>query len=122
MFRKTIMSAVLVALAAFPFSTLTAANVDAAANVAANAAVTNAVVANAVAANDDDDDMLRRWAVITGMNLSCPTTADRDHNAAHDERAASFANPLGNIMLEYYLPNDHFSVVGGYNAEVLQWF
>ena len=115
-------------LAACPFSTLTAANVDAAANVAANAAVKNAAVTNAavtnavaanvavtnaVAANDDDDDMLRRWAVITGMNLSCPTTADRDHNAAHDERAASFANPLGNIMLEYYLPNDHFSVVGG---------
>lgn len=122
MFRKTIISAVLVALAAFPFSTLTAANVDAAANVAANAAVTNAAVTNAVAANDDDDDMPRRCAVITGMNLSCPTTADRDHNAAHDERAASFANPLGNIMLEYYLPNDHFSVVGGYNAEVLQWF
>ena len=89
------MSVFLAALAAFPFSTLTAAN---------------------------DDDMPRRWAVITGMNLSCPTTADRDHNAAHDERAASFANPLGNIMLEYYLPNDHFSVVGGYNAETLQWF
>lgn len=120
MFRKTIISAVLAALAAFPFSTLTAANVNAAANVTANATVTNAVAANA--ANDDDDDVPRRWAVITGMNLSCPTTANIDHNAAHDERAASFANPLGNIMLEYYLPNDHFSVVGGYNAETLQWF
>lgn len=120
MFRKTIISAVLAALAAFPFSTLTAANVNAAANVTANATVTNAVAANAT--NDDDDDVPRRWAVITGMNLSCPTTANRDHNAAHDERAASFANPLGNIMLEYYLPNDHFSVVGGYNAETLQWF
>ena len=86
-FRKTIMSAVLAALSAFPFSTLTAANVDAAANVAATANVA------ANAANDDDDDMPRRWAVITGMNLSCPTTADRDHNAAHDERSASFANP-----------------------------
>lgn len=120
MFRKTIISAVLAALAAFPFSTLTAANVNAAANVTANATVTNAVAANAT--NDDDEDVPRRWAVIAGMNLSCPTTADRDHNAAHDERAASFANPLGNIMLEYYLPNDHFSVVGGYNAESLQWF
>ncbi len=120
MFRKTIISAVLAALAAFPFSTLTAANVNAAANVTANATVTNAVAANAT--NDDDDDVPRRWAVITGMNLSCPTTANIDHNAAHDERAASFANPLGNIMLEYYLPNDHFSVVGGYNAESLQWF
>ncbi len=120
MFRKTIISAVLAALAAFPFSTLTAANVNAAANVTANATVTNAVAANAT--NDDDDDVPRRWAVITGMNLSYPTTANIDHNAAHDERAASFANPLGNIMLEYYLPNDHFSVVGGYNAETLQWF
>ena len=120
MFRKTIISAVLAALAAFPFSTLTAANVNAAANVTANATVTNAVAANAT--NDDDDDVPRRWAVIAGMNLSCPTTANIDHNAAHDERAASFANPLGNIMLEYYLPNDHFSVVGGYNAETLQWF
>lgn len=120
MFRKTIISAVLAALAAFPFSTLTAANVNAAANVTANATVTNAVAANAT--NDDDDDVPRRWAVIAGMNLSCPTTANIDHNAAHDERAASFANPLGNIMLEYYLPNDHFSAVGGYNAETLQWF
>lgn len=120
MFRKTIISAVLAALAAFPFSTLTAANVNAAANVTANATVTNAVAANAT--NDDDDDVPRRCAVIAGMNLSCPTTANIDHNAAHDERAASFANPLGNIMLEYYLPNDHFSVVGGYNAETLQWF
>lgn len=120
MFRKTIISAVLAALAAFPFSTLTAANVNAAANVTANATVTNAVAANAT--NDDDDDVPRRWAVIAGMNLSCPTTANIDHNAAHDERAASFANPLDNIMLEYYLPNDHFSVVGGYNAETLQWF
>lgn len=119
MFRKTIISAVLAALAAFPFSTLTAANVNAAANVTANATVTNAVAANAT---NDDDDVPRRWAVIAGMNLSCPTTANIDHNAAHDERAASFANPLDNIMLEYYLPNDHFSVVGGYNAETLQWF
>ena len=25
-------------------------------------------------------------------------------------------------MLEYYLSNDHFSLVGGYNAETLEWF
>ncbi|MEE1204535.1 MAG: hypothetical protein UHO69_00470 [Prevotella sp.] len=57
MFRKTIMSAVLVALAAFPFSTLTAANVDAAANVAATANVDATANVAANAANADDDDM-----------------------------------------------------------------
>lgn len=51
------MSAVLVALAAFPFSTLTAANVDAAANVAATANVDATANVAANAANADDDDM-----------------------------------------------------------------
>lgn len=27
-----------------------------------------------MSAANDDDDMARRWAVIAGMNISCPTT------------------------------------------------
>lgn len=73
-------------------------------------------------AANDDDEMSRRWAVITSMNLSCPTTASVKQNEAHNQKAASFGNPLGSIMLEYYLPNSHFSVVGGYNAEALEWY
>lgn len=73
-------------------------------------------------AANDDDETSRRWAVITSMNLSYPTTASTKQNEAHNQKAASFGNPLGSIMLEYYLPNDHFSLVGGYNAEALEWY
>lgn len=73
-------------------------------------------------AANDDDETSRRWAVITSMNLSYPTTASTKQNEAHTQKAASFGNPLGSIMLEYYLPNSHFSVVGGYNAEALEWY
>lgn len=73
-------------------------------------------------AANDDDETSRRWAVITSMNLSYPTTASVKQNEAHTQKAASFGNPLGSIMLEYYLPNGHFSLVGGYNAEALEWY
>lgn len=73
-------------------------------------------------AANDDDETSRRWAVITSMNLSYPTTASVKQNEAHTQKAESFGNPLGSIMLEYYLPNSHFSVVGGYNAEALEWY
>lgn len=73
-------------------------------------------------AANDDDEMSHRWAVITSMNLSYPTTTSVKQNEAHTQKAASFGNPLGSIMLEYYLPNSHFSVVGGYNAEALEWY
>lgn len=73
-------------------------------------------------AANDDDEMSHRWAVITSMNLSYPTTTSVKQNEAHTQKAASFGNPLGSIMLEYYLPNGHFSVVGGYNAEALEWY
>lgn len=74
------------------------------------------------AANDDDDDTSRRWAVIAGMNLSCPTTASHEQSQSYVEKAGAFGSPMGNLMLEYYLSNDHFSLVGGYNAETLEWF
>ncbi|WP_440432424.1 hypothetical protein [Prevotella sp.] len=74
------------------------------------------------AANDDDDDTSRRWAVIAGMNLSCPTTASYEQSQSYVEKAGAFGSPMGNLMLEYYLSNDHFSLVGGYNTETLEWF
>lgn len=74
------------------------------------------------AANDDDDDTSRRWAVIAGMNISSPTTASHEQSQSYVEKAGAFGSPMGNLMLEYYLSNDHFSLVGGYNAETLEWF
>ena len=74
------------------------------------------------AAGNDTDEQQRRWAVIAGMNLSCPTTASVERSPRDAGNIAAFASPQCNVMLEYYLPQQHFSVVGGYNAETIQWF
>ena len=75
-----------------------------------------------MSAANDDDDMARRWAVIAGMNISCPTTASHEQSPTYVEKAGAFGSPMGNVMLEYYLSNVHFSLVGGYNAETIEWF
>lgn len=75
-----------------------------------------------MSAANNDDDMARRWAVIAGMNISCPTTASNEQPQSFTEKAGTFDSPMGNIMLEYYLNNAHFSFVGGYNAETLEWY
>lgn len=74
------------------------------------------------AADNDTDDVSRRWAVIAGMNLSCPTTASVERSPRDAGNIAAFASPQFNVLLEYYLPQQHFSLVGGYNAETVQWF
>lgn len=71
-------------------------------------------------AANDDDDTSRRWAIIAGMNISCPTTASNEQPQSFTEKAGTFGSAMGNIMLEYYLNNAHFSFVGGYNAETLE--
>lgn len=81
-----------------------------------------AVCAATAAADNDTDDVSRRWAVIAGMNLSCPTTASVERSPRDAGNIAAFASPQCNVLLEYYLPQQHFSVVGGYNAETVQWF
>lgn len=73
------------------------------------------------AANDEEPSS-RRWAVIAGMNLSCPTTAVNEQSGQYADKAASFGSAEGNVMVEYYLRNPHFSVVGGYNAETMEWY
>lgn len=75
-----------------------------------------------MSAANDDDDMARRWAVIAGMNISCPTTTSHEQSQTYAEKAVAFSSPMGNVMLEYYLSNVHFSLIGGYNAETLEWF
>ena len=75
-----------------------------------------------VTAGNDTDELQRRWAVIAGMNLSCPTTASVERSPRDAGNIAAFASPQCNVLLEYYLPQQHFSVVGGYNAETVQWF
>lgn len=74
------------------------------------------------AAGNDTDELQRRWAVIAGMNLSCPTTASVERSPRDAGNIAAFASPQCNVLVEYYLPQPHFSVVGGYNAETVQWF
>lgn len=75
-----------------------------------------------LSAANDDESSSRRWAVIAGMNLSCPTTAVNEQSDQYADKAASFGSAEGNVMVEYYLRNPHFSVVGGYNAETMEWF
>lgn len=69
-----------------------------------------------------DDDVSRRWAVIAGMNLSCPTTASVERALCDAGNTTAFGSPQCNVLLEYYLPKQHFSLMGGYNAEALEWY
>ena len=75
-----------------------------------------------LSAANDEEPSSRRWAVIAGMNLSCPTTAVNEQSGQYADKAVSFGSAEGNVMVEYYLRNPHFSVVGGYNAETMEWF
>lgn len=75
-----------------------------------------------LSAANDEEPSSRRWAVIAGMNLSCPTTAVNEQSDQYTDKAASFGSAPGNVMVEYYLRNPHFSVVGGYNAETMEWY
>lgn len=75
-----------------------------------------------LSAANDEEPSSRRWAVIAGMNLSCPTTAVNEQSGQYADKAASFGSAEGNVMVEYYLRNLHFSVVGGYNAETMEWY
>lgn len=75
-----------------------------------------------LSAANDEESSSRRWAVIAGMNLSCPTTAVNEQSGQYADKAASFGSAEGNVMVECYLRNPHFSVVGGYNAETMEWF
>ena len=75
-----------------------------------------------LSAANDEESSSRRWAVIAGMNLSCPTTAVNEQSGQYVDKAASFGSAEGNVMVEYYLRNPHFSVVGGYNAETMEWY
>lgn len=73
-------------------------------------------------AADAADEASRRWAVIAGMSLSGSTTARYDRASSLSEKPSTFGSPMGNVLLEYYIPRTHFSVVGGYNAETLEWY
>lgn len=75
-----------------------------------------------LSAANDEESSSRRWAVIAGMNLSCPMTAVNEQSGQYADKAASFGSAEGNVMVEYYLRNPHFSVVGGYNAETMEWY
>lgn len=83
---------------------------------------TAALAVCAATAFAGDDDVPCRWAVIAGMNLSCPTTASVERSPCDVGNTVAFASPQCNVLVEYNLPQQHFSVVGGYNAETVQWF
>ncbi len=71
---------------------------------------------------NDGDDSPRRWAVIAGMNISCPTVSSHDAPQGISGKVASFSSPETSVMLEYWLANRHFSILGGYNAETVEWY
>lgn len=75
-----------------------------------------------VSAMPDSDETTRRWALIAGMSVSCPTANSHGTLQPAHDKAASFSEATGNVMLEYYLPRQHFSLVGGYNTETLEWY
>lgn len=75
-----------------------------------------------LSAANDEESSSRRWAIIAGMNISCPPTAVNEQSDQYADKAASFGSAEGNVMVEYYLRNPHFSVVGGYNAETMEWY
>ena len=83
-------------------------------------ALTASVVTTRAA--DAADEASRRWAVIAGMSLAGSTTVSYDRASSLSEKPSSFGSPMGNVLLEYYIPRTHFSVVGGYNAETLEWY
>lgn len=78
-----------------------------------------AVTAVSVSATDDTP---RRWALIGGMSISCPTVSNRSASDSRSIKATSFDSPGITVMGEYYLPSDHFSVLGGYMSETLAWY
>lgn len=69
-----------------------------------------------------NDETTRSWALIGGMSTSCPTANSHGIQPPAHDKAASFGEATGNVMLEYYLPRQHFSLVGGYNTETLEWY
>ncbi len=69
-----------------------------------------------------DNETPRRWAVIAGMSISCPTVGSHATPDFYNEKFSSFESPGSTVMAEYYLPSDHFSVVGGYMSETLAWY
>ena len=82
-----------------------------------------AIAATAIPSYADDGyDSTRRWAVVAGMNISSPTVSNHDAPQGTSDKASSFSSPEASVMLEYWLANRHFSIIGGYNAETLEWY
>ena len=77
---------------------------------------------SAVTVRATDDETPRRWAVIGGMSISCPTVGDHAKPDFYTETFSTFDSPGSAVMAEYYLPSDHFSVLGGYMSETLAWY
>ncbi len=69
-----------------------------------------------------DDETPRRWSLIGGMDISCLTAGSHTAPDFRTEKAATFESPGTVVLAEYYLPNDHFSVLGGYMSETLEWY
>lgn len=80
------------------------------------------LVVSAVTVSAADDETPRRWALIGGMSISCPTVGNHNAPDFYNENFSTFESPGATVMAEYYLPSDHFSVLGGYMSETLAWY
>lgn len=68
----------------------------------------------------DGDEVGRRWAFDVRLNPVCATVSTQSSNAAIDERKG-WSGPNFSAHAEYYLPFSHFSLVGGYEDESLDF-
>lgn len=81
-------------------------------------AVLMTVFATAKAA--DGDDVERRWAFDVRLNPACATASVQSSNAVVTE-GKTWSGPNFSAHVEYYLPFSHFSLVGGYEDESLDF-
>lgn len=68
----------------------------------------------------DGDDVERRWAFDVRLNPAYTTVSTQSSDAVVTE-GKSWSGPNFSAHVEYYLPLSHFSLVGGYEDESLEF-
>jgi len=77
-------------------------------------------MAFATAKAGDGNGVERRFAVSARFNVIRPTASTTGGDAAMGD-AAQWTGPNGALHLEYYIPQTHFSIIGGFESEELSF-